>query len=460
MANYVEPILRELMPHQKEALEWAKDRKHFGLFMEMRLGKTLAYIRWIVEKPDVQYILVIAPITVLNSWQKELAAEGEETLDVYLSGDTRSRLALMQEGLTWELPGKRLWVLFNYEALLKMEDVASMKWDAVVLDESTRIKNPQAKTTKICVFGFRGVKYRAILSGLPAPESPLDFYTQFQFLHGGFMDCGNYWTYRSKYFQINEWIGKWEPKRGMFDFIHHTVQQKAFVKRRADCKVGSKKIREVRKVSLTPQQYKDYYAVERNFESYDGTETQWAIVVYTWLARMAGGFYHDCKPFHDAKIRELLTLLEGELKGEQCVVWFRFNEELFKVREALSMAGISSVSILGETEVAERGRVLSTFNAGRSQILLGQIKCAKYGVDASGADTAIYYSNGFSLEDRSQSEDRIVHPKKSTPLLILDLATKGTVDEDVLGALEEKGVTAQSFMMTLKKKFNMRVKGY
>ncbi len=72
------------------------------------------------------------------------------------------------------------------------------------------------------------------------------------------------------------------------------------------------------------------------------------------------------------------------------------------------------------------------------------IQCGKFGLDLSAASTAIYYSNGFSHEDRAQSEDRIEHLRKREPLLFVDLVTRGSTDRTVLSLLRQK-VSAGKF---------------
>jgi hypothetical protein len=77
--------------------------------------------------------------------------------------------------------------------------------------------------------------------------------------------------------------------------------------------------------------------------------------------------------------------------------------------------------------------------------------CGRYGLDMSKSSTNIYYSNSCSLENRAQSEDRILHPQKSEPLLTIDLAAKGTVDEKIVYLLQRKDINAEFFMQDLRK---------
>jgi SNF2 family DNA or RNA helicase len=75
-----------------------------------------------------------------------------------------------------------------------------------------------------------------------------------------------------------------------------------------------------------------------------------------------------------------------------------------------------------------------------------QQKCGRYGLNLACADTAYYFSNSLELEDRVQSEDRLVHPTKTTPANIVDLTTVDTVDEYIRAGLREGLKTSRSIL--------------
>lgn len=454
--------MRQLMTHQSEGVQFALDKRFFGLFMEMRLGKTLTYIRWAQLHPDIRTVLVVAPISALNSWHRELEEEGEIVYPSYLEkgGEARLLSAVLPFSHVPEIAehAPREWVLLNYDAVRSLEEPVWWNWDAVVLDESTKIKNPQAQITKLCIKGFRTCKYRTILSGLPNPESELDFISQFLFSHGSFMHCKNYWQVRSKCFD-QDWTGKWILKKGMYNQLHAEVHSNAFVRRRSECNVGSRKLYSRRIVEMPEKPTnvrKMYRDIERDFICGDMT-TQWAIVLQTWLARLAGGFSpENASLVFDSKSAEILNLLTGELSGEPVVLWFRFNDELNYMSNLLKSRGFTVGNIYGDVDYSERDKVVRAFQSKQLQYVCCQMKCAKMGMDLSVADTAIYYSTGWSLEDRMQTEDRIIHPTKTTPQLIIDIVTQGTVDEDVVYALSDKSCNANTFLRRMRENATRR----
>jgi len=454
-----------LMKHQSEFVQYALDKRYVASFQEMRLGKTLAYIRYVQLLPDVSKILVVAPISALQGWHEELEREGEVVYPAYMEKGADARLTAAYTPFInrLHLPGydTREWVLLNYDGLRVLEAPSYWQWDAVVLDESTKIKNPTAKITKMCLQGFRGVPYRAILTGLPNPESELDFVCQFLFTHGSFMGCDNYWKFRSKYC-VPDWTGKWTLKYDAYASIKQAVHEKAFIRRRKDCNIGSKKVYQKRVLDFTPEQRKEYRKVEREFVCGD-LETQWAIVLQTWLSRLSGGFRPESgrrslssddtnasQLWHTHKADEVLSLMRGELHNEKVVLWFKFNDELRFIRDMLVANGYNTAAIYGDTPVSKREEVAKSFFTEYTQVVCCQVKGGLKGLDLSAADTAIYYSTGWSMEDRYQSEDRIIHPRKTTPQLIIDLVMRDTVDEDVVYALGDKACTADEFLRRMR----------
>lgn len=453
-------------PHQEKAFAYAAPRDRIALFMEMRCGKTPVAIRWAQTKvPIGGIVLVLGPVEVLDDWVTELADEGETRVINAANLAAKDRLELIDEISVYD-GGKRLWVLFNYEALRASRTTfldGVKRWDAIICDESTKIRNPKAKTTKIVTKLGQRIRYRAILSGLPNPEGPEDYFSQFVFLNGQFCGWDNYWLWREKtFFQpLGGQAWQWMPRADTRTKIKTEVAREAFRMTRKRAKIGGDLLFNRWVVEPTPEQVKATKSIMRNFEL-DGLSTKWATVRDVWLARVAGGYLPEEGPpdadgepttvYRQVSDRKHLLLrdrLQSDLRGEPVVVWFRFNRELFDALKVLQDAGIRAAAITGATPRAERLRIRADFKAGKFDVFLIQLATGLYGLNLSRASTAIYFSNRYDLEVRSQSQDRIIHGMKTTASHAIDLVTRGSLDEAVSKALRKKWQNQKSFDMAL-----------
>lgn len=457
------------MAHQKEGVyDYGNGVDNPAFLMEMRLGKTLTLIRWAKHKRIRKPCYVSAPLGVLEGWENELRAERERLINLHgLSWERK--LAAVRYSLE---TGKRFWLLNNHEALMdpgtrrqRVEGrrntpkatLAKVPWGLVVVDESTALANPRNLFYKVAVPGFRNADHRSILTGLIAPESLLQLFGQLAFLDGEVLGFRNFWDFRDKlFFQVGyEWI----PKTGTEKRLKELLHTRCFVRTREDAGMPDRFVPEIRMVEMNAKQRKVYKQV---WEEYAHTvtkvfknrirrtrqETNWILTREQWLARIAGGFSPGGELLSDAKLFEILNLAKTELAGQQFVTWFRFRDtEQKHAAEFFEKHKIPALVINGETPVdLRKQRRLKFRRYPKYRSLLSTQKCSRFGSDFSNADAAIYYSNEYSNELRQQSKDRIVHPKKDVPLLLVDIVTRDTVDEVAVEALGEKALRSQSVM--------------
>jgi SNF2 family DNA or RNA helicase len=428
---------KTFLPHQDEALAYARSRSAIGLFLAMRLGKTPVAIRW-ARKRRLKKVLVVAPLSVLPGmqWEDEIKQETGCVPRIW----PNERKASWLKAASSSTAG---WYGINYEAVRNQPQILTHDWDGIILDESTRIRNPKAQITKLLLKATDHIEHRCILSGLPNPESPLDLFCQMKFLHGDFLGYENFWAWRqSQFSQIGY---QWYPRKGVVEKIKKTIHKQCFIRSQKQVGMGNKKVFERRYVYMTPAQKKLQREIERDFTAGDHS-TKWAPVQQTWLARLAGGFAPGPQLLADNKLKLLKQILTEEMPTEQVVVWFRFTAEIKAAYEMLKKAKVSCKIIRGKTDKKKRPIIQRKFHAGSYRVLLMQVKVGQYGLNLACANTAIYYSNAWDHEIRSQSQQRIEHMMKKVPLLYIDLVTKGSVDEAVLDALQTKKHNSRQFL--------------
>ena len=433
------PKFRLMYSHQRRGLAWAESRNKIAIFWEMRLGKTLLAIRWAKKRKRFP-ALVVCPSDILETWQEELTKEGQR-FEVCIGYKSE--------------PKSPIWCLTSYDTLRGNRNLQNHAWTTVILDESTAIRNPKAQITKICNSCFTEVPNKAILAGIPAPESHLEYFCQMKFLDDEFLGHSNFWNFRASLFRsgYNGW--KWCPVQGATNQIMHGVNHRANVLTRKQAGIGNKEIKEVKRIQMPVSLNSVYKHAEKQFMVGDQT-TMWASVAFTWLARLAGGCYP--KSENDYKIHALVDLLKIDFAKEQVVIWCNFNSEIDGISRRLAKLGEKHGIIRGSVKNSDRTIVNHEFQSRKTRILICQPKCAQFGRDFSAASTSIYYSLPWDLKSYLQSSSRIAHPSKKDTLLTLHLVGRNTVDEDIHKSLMVKHDTEFDFRMMLRKNFLERVK--
>lgn len=424
------------MPHQKRAFLWAKRLARIALFMEMRLGKTLVAVRW-VHHNDLKKVLVLAPLDILDSWQEELQKERVADEDILIiSGPTTERVSLARNS-------PAIWNLTNYETVNYDTDILDLKWDAVILDESTTIKNPRSDISKYLVNRTLHIRFKAILTGTPAPECERDYFMQFSFLYNkNFMHYDNWWHWTNKYYYQAGY--DWIARSGTKEKIKYEVSRLAFVLSAEDAGIGNKRIYEKRYVELNEEQKKQIQQIKDSFEyTVDGKPvmTKYSPVQYEWLHRVAGGFLPDETLICKNKISRILYLLKTELKGKSIVVCCKYTAEISTLEKELNKNRIECATLYSKDR-----KLKKEFEAGKVRVMIAQPMCAQFGLDWSIASTMIFYSNWWSAKVRSQIEKRIEHPKKKHPLLYIDMMSKNSMDQIVLKVIHNKISESTEFL--------------
>jgi superfamily II DNA or RNA helicase len=268
------------------------------------------------------------------------------------------------------------------------------------------------------------------------------------FLEGGrpFMGSTNFWQWRQDHMQPTGF--DWAVKGASLNVLRQEVRARSFFMTRREAGIPDEKLRQTRWVQLPAKVLKAIKQARKEFAVGDRL-TNNVLTAMQWECQLAGGRFPTLE--HDAKFVELEELLAGEFKNQQVVVWARYTAELEAAGSRLEKAKIRCALVNGDVDRDERERRIAAFKAGRTRVLIAQPQCLKMGVDLSEAEVAIVLSNYFNLEVRAQMEDRIVHPKKARPALIVDLVAENTIDEDVLDALTDKRREAGVFNSRLMK---------
>lgn len=427
-----------LWRHQVEAVGFLQNLKAGGCFFEMGAGKTLTALE-LLRRWNPGLTLVVAPKAVLQVWERETHKHFPGRWQVQVLNGTLPARAKQAE-IAQRRDGAIL--VTNYEAVWR-EPLASLLMKAlpgtIILDEAHRIKSPGGKASRFLSRLGRVVKRRLVLTGTPAPHSPLDIYALYRFLDPSIFGY-SFVRFRSRYammggFQQHEVIG-WQN----LEELHEKMYSIAVRVRSEDVLDLPETMDEVLTFKLIPSAARIYRELEKNLlsEIESGTVTAAnAMVKLLRLQQLTGGWLRaddtDRPERLDTGKAELLKELLEDMGGqEQVVVFCRFRQDLEAVHGACKALSIVSAELSG------RRNELQIWEEWRAQVLAAQLQSGGLGIDLSQCRYVVYYSHGFSLGDYQQSRARVHRPGQTRPVTYYHLCAENTVDTKIIKALEKR----------------------
>jgi len=458
--------------HQIKALELSWDKPYFAYFMEMGTGKSkvlLDNIAMLYDAGKINGVLIISPKGVYKNWHDgeiptHLPDHIDHTAVLWQAMINKKQQKELDKLFT---PGEDLHILnMNVEALSTKKGVEfAAKFlrchrTMMAIDESTTIKNPDAKRTKhICSLG-EYAQYKRILTGSPVTKSPLDLYKQCEFLKKELLGHTSYYTFRTRYaiMKTANFGGKSvQIVTGYQHLPELSEKLKSFSYRvlKEDCLDLPPKTFVKRLVTLTPDQKKLYLQMKNLALAQMDGKMMTTATVMTQLMRLqqitCGHFTADDGTTQDVdsnRLPELMNVLE-ETEGK-VVIWAHWQRDVNRIiREIAKKFGENSfVDYYGLTPMGERQKNINKFQDPNSPVrfFIGTTQTGGYGITLTAASTMVYYSNGYDLEKRQQSEARIDRIGQHYPMTYIDIYCEDTVDARIVKALKKKVNIASQIM--------------
>jgi SNF2 family DNA or RNA helicase len=458
--------------HQLKALELSWDKPYFAYFMEMGTGKSkvlIDNIAMLYDAGKINGVLIVAPKGVYKNWyDSEIPTHMPEHVEyqdcLWQSMITKKQQTELDKVF---VPGEDLQILImNVEAFSTKKGVEfaarflRCHRTMMAIDESTTIKNPDAKRTKhICSLG-EYASYKRILTGSPVTKSPLDLYKQCEFLKKELLGHTSYYTFRTRYAKMktaNFGGRSVQIVTGYQHLAELSEKLKAFSYRvlKDDCLDLPPKTFIKRTVQLTPDQTKLYKQMKVLALAQMDGKIMTTATVLTQLMRLqqitCGHFTSDdgtIKEIDSNRLPELMNVLE-EIEGK-VVIWAHWQRDVHRIiREISKKFGENSfVDYYGLTPMSERQKNIEKFQDPNSPVkyFIGTTQTGGYGITLTAASNMIYYSNGYDLEKRQQSEARIDRIGQHYPMTYIDIMCEHTVDERIVKALKKKVDIASQIM--------------
>jgi len=458
--------------HQLIALEKSWDKEEYAYFMEMGTGKSkvlIDNIAMLYDKGKINGVLIVAPKGVYKNWY---SSEIPTHLASHIQHKSVLWTALISKTKQEEL-NSLFKSDFNLHVLVMNVEAFSTKKGLqfalkflnshktlMAVDESTTIKTPSAKRTKSILALSKSAVYRRILTGSPITKSPLDLYTQCGFLNEDLLGFSSYYAFRSRYAHMIE--RNFGGRRVQIvksyqrlDELSKLIEPFSYRVLKEDCLDLPEKIFIRREIELTEEQLKLYSTMKQMALATLNGKLLTAPNVLTQLMRLhqitCGHFKSDDGKIQELKnnrLEELMSILE-ETEGK-AIIWANYIYDIERISAAIKKeyGDDSVVEYYGAIHTDERQKNIERFQDPQSpfRFFIGNPQTGGYGITLTAANTVIYYSNGYDLEKRLQSEDRAHRIGQKKSVTYIDLIAEKTIDEKIVKALRKKIDIASQIM--------------
>jgi SNF2 family DNA or RNA helicase len=458
--------------HQLKALEMSWKKEVFAYFMEMGTGKSkvlIDNISMLYDNGKINGVLIVAPKGVYKNWSD---SEIPTHMVDHIEKNVVVWQSLINEKQKQKLnslfqTGEHLNILvMNVEAFSTKKGVEfaskflSCHRAMIAIDESTTIKNPSAKRTKNILLLSEQSAYRRILTGSPVTKSPLDLFSQCKFLDPWLLGHESYYSFRTRYAMMrtaNFGGRSVQIVVGYRNLSELTEKIKPFSYRclKDDCLDLPEKTYMKRSIQMTDEQQKIYRQMKEMALAYLNGKQVTTATVITQLMRLhqitCGHFASDDGEIQEVKnnrIGELMNVLD-EIEGK-AIIWAHYRHDIETiVKEVEKKYGSNSiVTYYGDTTTEDRQKAIKQIQdlSGPTRFLVGTPQTGGYGITLTAASTMVYYSNGYDLEKRQQSEARIDRIGQKKNMTYVDIICEETIDEKIVKALRKKVNIATQIM--------------
>ena len=425
-------------PYQHEAFLAIKDKPYAAIFHEQGLGKTkiaIDLLLYWLDKRDIDTVMIVTKKTLVANWVGEFDTHTNLRPKVL---DTKKKSNY------FVLNSAARVIVTNFETISTEQDRLQLflktRNVAIIIDESTKIKNPESKLTQDFFAISALFKIKVIMTGTPVANRPYDIWAQIYFLDEGNSLGTNFAEFKAMCDLSND-LQEDESKRMIFEDSVAGIYNK----------IKDFSVRETKNSGIITLPSKIYHAVtvgfeQKQFEMYealrkemvltltrgdetildDSTETikrLLRLVQITSNPKLIDESYVG----DSAKEKLLDQLIERIIsQDEMVIVWsiYTGNIDMF----CKKYAKYGAVKITGKMAVEERNKSVAAFKSGKAKLLFATPQSAKEGLTLTIANNAIFYDRGFNLDDYLQAQDRIHRISQKRDCHIYNLMVEDSID--------------------------------
>ena len=443
--------------YQVVAKDFIIGHPYAAVILDMGMGKTATTLSAVNElmfdRFEVTKVLVIAPLRVANTvWSDEIEqwAELRHLRYSKIVGTPKQRNVALQKDADI--------YIINRENLPWLVEKCSpyFKWDMVVIDELSSFKSWQSKRFKAFMAMRPYMKRIVGLTGTPSSNGLMDLFAEFKVIDGGERLGRFIGEFRSRYFEegrrngniVYEYIPMDYAECQIQDKISDiTISMKALDYLDMPDLISTKKlVRMSEKEKEKYSQFKKEYVLSE-LDGLEVTAANAASLTNKLVQLSNGAVYsddHTVVALHEQKLDALEDILESA-NGEPVLVAYWFKHDLARIIGRLEKLKVKSRVLKTEEDIRE-------WNKGNVPVGLLHPAGAGHGLNLQkGGHHLVWFGLTWSLELYQQTNARLWRQgQEAETVVIQHIVTEGTIDEEILKALENKDAQQERLIAAVK----------
>lgn len=424
--------------YQHEAFQAIKDLPYAAIMHEQGLGKTkiaIDLLLYWLEHREIDTVLIVTKKTLVKNWVNEFS---EHT-------NLRPKVLSNNKGDNFYVLNSTARVIVtNFETVSgeksRMKLFLKTRKVAIIIDESTKIKNPESKLTQDFFELAPLFAIKVIMSGTPVANRPYDIWAQIYFLDLG-ENLGSDFKSFKRDCDLSNDLNEDEEKRKVFENSVASIFDK----------IKSFSVRETKNSGIISLPSKVYHDVlipfeRKQFEMYERLREEMKLVLLkdgvqfidesediikrllrfvqiTSNPKLIDDAYREVSAkeiYLDKLIKKILD------RGEMAIIWSIYTGNIDYFHKKYKEFG--AVKITGKMNISERNCSVELFKNKEAKLLFATPQSAKEGLTLTVANNAIFYDRGFNLDDYLQAQDRIHRISQKKDCNIYNLMVENSID--------------------------------
>ena len=428
----------ELLPYQLDGIAFAVGAGRAVLADDMGLGKTIQGIgvaELLLRESGIENVLIVCPTSLKSQWRSEIRRFSDRDCQLVL-GTAPQRAE--------QYDNSCFFTICNYEQVLRdSKSIEEIRWDLIIIDEGQRIKNWEAKTSRM-IKSLRS-RFALVLSGTPLENRLDDLFSVVEFADDRRLGPS------FRFFNTHRVVDEKGKLLGYKNLDKLREKLSPILLRRTRGEVMKQlppRTDELIRIAPTDEQYQINRAQKMIIQSIinksyisemDMLRLQKALL----LCRMAADstFLVDKQPpGYSTKLEYLAQLLE-ELNaedGRKIVLFSEWTTMLGLIEPILQKLKMDYVRLDGSVPQKKRAQLVHTFQNDPNCKLFITTNAGSTGLNLQMANTVINVDlpwNPAVLEQRIARAHRM---GQKNPVQVYILVTEATIEEGMLGTLAAK----------------------